>query len=77
MAPAPDRTDRVVLIAWAVSDVPTQVAEREPRNAGLEERLLPPGAAAPDFDLTTVDGTRLRLSDYRGNAVLLTFWRAG
>ena len=29
---------------------------------------------APDFQLQTLDGTRLRLSDYRGKAVLLNFW---
>jgi outer membrane lipoprotein-sorting protein len=43
----------------------------------LEEGLLPRGASAPEFDLAGTDGSRLRLSDYRGRAVLLTFWRAG
>jgi peroxiredoxin len=31
---------------------------------------------APDFQLQTVDGAALRLSDYRGKAVLLNFWAA-
>ena len=34
---------------------------------------LLPGTAAPDFDLETTDGGRLRLSDLRGQPVLLHF----
>jgi thiol-disulfide isomerase/thioredoxin len=33
-----------------------------------------PGAMAPDFVLTRADGSPLRLSDYRGQAVFLNFW---
>ena len=32
------------------------------------------GAMAPDFALTTLDGKKVKLSDYRGKAVLLNFW---
>jgi thiol-disulfide isomerase/thioredoxin len=32
------------------------------------------GVAAPNFDLATLDGHRVKLSDYRGRAVLLNFW---
>ena len=32
------------------------------------------GALAPDFELSTLDGKRVKLSDYRGKAVLLNFW---
>ncbi len=32
------------------------------------------GTRAPDFELTTLDGRRVKLSDYRGKAVLLNFW---
>jgi thiol-disulfide isomerase/thioredoxin len=32
------------------------------------------GNLAPDFDLETLDGKSLRLSDLRGKAVLLNFW---
>jgi hypothetical protein len=42
-----------------------------------EERLLKPGAQAPDFDLTSADGKRIKLSDYRGRAVWFYIWRAG
>jgi peroxiredoxin len=38
-------------------------------------RLLPRGdTPAPDFELATLDGQRVRLSDYRGKTVLLHFW---
>lgn len=32
------------------------------------------GVAAPDFELTTLDGKKVKLSDYKGKAVLLNFW---
>ncbi len=32
------------------------------------------GVQAPDFELATLDGRRVKLSDYRGKAVLLNFW---
>jgi len=32
------------------------------------------GAPAPDFELKSLDGRTVRLSDYRGKAVLLNFW---
>lgn len=32
------------------------------------------GRNAPDFTLTTLDGQAVKLSDYRGKAVLLNFW---
>ncbi|MFM7155634.1 MAG: redoxin domain-containing protein, partial [Bacteroidota bacterium] len=32
------------------------------------------GDIAPDFEVTTVEGTKVRLSDLRGKYVLLQFW---
>ena len=32
------------------------------------------GAIAPDFTLKSTDGRNLRLSEYRGDVVVLTFW---
>jgi thiol-disulfide isomerase/thioredoxin len=36
--------------------------------------LLPVGASAPDFAANTVDGRKLKLSDYIGKVVILDFW---
>lgn len=44
---------------------------------GPEERLLKPGTAAPDFELLAVDGSKIKLSDYRDKLVWLYLWRAG
>jgi len=32
------------------------------------------GVSAPDFQLTSLDGKQVKLSDFRGKAVLLNFW---
>lgn len=32
------------------------------------------GVRAPDFTLTSLDGRKVKLSDFRGKAVLLNFW---
>ena len=40
--------------------------------AGSGYRLL--GQAAPDFALKATSGTNFRLSEYRGDVVLLAFW---
>lgn len=40
-----------------------------PEMAGIKE-----GELAPDFELETLDGDHVQLSDYRGKKVLLNFW---
>jgi protein SCO1/2 len=40
---------------------------------GLTPKRLDPGEAVPDFTMTTEDGETLKLSDLRGNVVVLTF----
>ena len=36
-----------------------------------------PGRQAPDFELLSTDRSKIKLSDYRGKVVWLTFWRVG
>lgn len=46
---------------------------RDNRSAGPRNGQLI-GEAAPDFELQALDGSKLKLSDLRGKAVLLNFW---
>ena len=41
---------------------------------GAKLAALREGAEAPDFELTTLDGKPIKLSDYRGKKVILNFW---
>ena len=50
---------------------------KEWKAPDLEEGLLKPGAMAPDFELATLDGGRLKLSSFRGQIVWLNKWRCG
>lgn len=61
----------VVVIAMVIS------AKRVHRGAGVAGAAVQGdgvGTVAPDFTLTTLDGKKVKLSDYRGKAVLLNFW---
>lgn len=41
---------------------------------GAKLSSLREGAEAPDFELNTLDGETIKLSDYRGKKVILNFW---
>ncbi|OZU90219.1 cytochrome C biogenesis protein [Virgibacillus indicus] len=57
--------------AYNVSgDVSTEGGAIAPvESAGLE-----PGEIAPDFELETLEGETVKLSDYKGKKVILNFW---
>ena len=44
------------------------------RSLGSRSRIDKENRSAPDFELKTVDGRAVKLSDFRGRAVVLNFW---
>ncbi len=50
---------------------------KEWRMPDIEEGLLKPGIVAPDFDLASAAGGKLKLSNFRGQIVWLNKWRCG
>jgi len=58
--------------AWAPPEGWQQCRMPDP-----EERLLKPGQDAPDFELVSADGGKIKLSDYRGKVVWFFLWSAG
>jgi thiol-disulfide isomerase/thioredoxin len=51
------------------SDVSVETVASAGRSVGLEV-----GDVAPDFEFSSFEGERLRLSDFRGRPVFLNFW---
>jgi outer membrane lipoprotein-sorting protein len=47
------------------------------RQPSADEGLLLPGVEAPDFDLADLDGSKVKLSNHRGKAVVLYIWKSG
>lgn len=63
----------VGLLGYAVYDFfgnqTDESAEEEDANVGIEK-----GDMAPDFELETLDGGKVKLSDLRGEKVMINFW---
>ncbi|MCM3571249.1 redoxin domain-containing protein [Neobacillus mesonae] len=41
---------------------------------GVDLTQVQEGNSAPDFELTTLEGDKIKLSDYKGKKVILNFW---
>ncbi len=64
----------LVVVAFVVA-LMLYVGYHKARNpGGMPFRPLTASAPAPDFSLESLDGKTMRLSDFRGKAVLLNFW---
>jgi thiol-disulfide isomerase/thioredoxin len=77
-----------VLVLWQAGvlfqgegEVDTPSVSLQPADASLATAPLPgfgvgpdEGKLAPDFEFSSFDGQRLRLSEFRGRPVLLNFW---
>lgn len=70
-------------IIWAVSDFvmsnnnQATTSETDVENTSSESETaigLEQGDQAPDFELETVSGETVKLSDFRGEKILLNFW---
>jgi len=62
----------VTLMLWSGRFLARKAGPGFAPQAGLRGEVK--GAVAPDFELQTLDGKSVRLSDFRGQAVLLNFW---
>lgn len=62
----------VAAIVAAMLFAGVRMARNNRANGLAKGQLI--GNLAPDFDLQTLDGKSLKLSDLRGKAVLLNFW---
>jgi peroxiredoxin len=66
----------IIVVAMVVSLMLVfgfNMARRSPRQGELDGPNMN-GQLAPDFTLQSLDGKSVRLSDFRGKAVLLNFW---
>src|SRR5690625_3637095 len=71
------------MLGWAVYEFVSTSEEplapdHDNNNADItaekDEIGIDKGYIAPDFELTTLDGEVMKLSDYRGQRVMLNFW---
>jgi len=64
----------IMLIAGPAFLSSLSSGSRPALESGMQSGLPKEGARIPDFDLPTLDGRRVRLSDLRGSPVLINFW---
>ncbi|WP_239615599.1 redoxin domain-containing protein [Cohnella mopanensis] len=78
LSPSPRYAVQAFLVLFVATMVVYTVREgvgsTEERTAGGAEIGIRKDQQAPDFQLTDLEGNRVKLSDYRGQTVLMNFW---
>jgi len=73
------------LVAWGINDTIKKNDDRQASLAGSEQAIegidmssqtigINQGDIAPDFELNTLDGDSFKLSDFRGQKVIVNMW---
>src|ERR1700684_261978 len=65
--------NRIVLIPASANSAKPGTAQDSPAETDPSEVLMR-GKKAPAFTLTTIDGKKVSLSDYKGRPILVNFW---
>jgi thiol-disulfide isomerase/thioredoxin len=61
----------VALLIYAAARMSRLPADAD---SAFSAKAVAKGSVAPDFQLTSLDGKELKLSDFRGRAVIVNFW---
>jgi peroxiredoxin len=71
MGSTTEETENDAMSGNGITSPPAEETEEvmESDEVGLEQGMI-----APDFELTTLDGEVMKLSDYRGEPVMINFW---
>ena len=64
----------LIVVALVISIMLVFGIQKARHSSGPQGAGKLQGQPAPDFSLASLDGKTLKLSDYRGKAVLLNFW---
>jgi hypothetical protein len=51
------------------------VVSKDDEEPGNSQEIAHQGGPAPDFEMTTFDGETFRLSEHRGEVVIVNFWK--
>lgn len=62
------------MVGWTIYDLLFSKEESTSETVQSETTGLEVGDLAPDFELVTMEGHTVRLSDYRGQRVFVNFW---
>ena len=64
----------IIIVAMAISLMLVFGFSMARKSRGATSAAFAKDGVAPDFSLQSLDGKTMRLSDFRGKAVLLNFW---